>query len=490
MEAKRSIAEEIEGVEDATAMMNLAATAHPAGSPNNEGSSDMDNRESQSNSVDKETALSTAVQKSDPSETLTEDPWNSSVSGATDNDEHQARTIAGNTGQGIAVAGPSSGILLHGEASTLINQYLNTTVDNGESKALSLTKPNLNHETDKVERAAVEDASMTRPNPNDKTEAAESVENEALSLQDLAVIKAFEDLINGAMNPTRSERNKDTDIQEPHAECVVCTVTNARRTLCSMPCGHHCCQRCMYDLFRFAIVNEAHFPPQCCKMAIPWDAEYYMTSAMVKTLEEKPIEFNTSDRTYCSRRECSSFIPPAAIFHDLATCAACQTRTCSKCKNSAHDGACPEDTGTQQVLDLGKEQRWQRCYKCRRLVGLEDGCYHISLVLSFCTLEPRHLLTSSIAVHVVPNFGERPCSSIPSRFSLTLLATSAVCLGRNAHVSQVQVTTKITPEQYAGTNGAIFVGHADAIYAMIAFASSSTSARAARLGSVTDAGAH
>lgn len=39
--------------------------------------------------------------------------------------------------------------------------------------------------------------------------------------------------------------------------------------------------------------------------------------------EEKAIEFETVDRTYCLNPECSIFIPPAKFYRNIAYCYLC-----------------------------------------------------------------------------------------------------------------------------------------------------------------------
>jgi hypothetical protein len=50
------------------------------------------------------------------------------------------------------------------------------------------------------------------------------------------------------------------------------------------------------------------------------------------------------------------------------------------CKRAAHQPGqdCPEDRESDAVLKMGERSGWRRCYKCRALVELAQGCTHIT----------------------------------------------------------------------------------------------------------------
>ncbi|MCJ1464974.1 hypothetical protein MMC07_003589 [Pseudocyphellaria aurata] len=156
--------------------------------------------------------------------------------------------------------------------------------------------------------------------------------------------------------------------------CSICYSEKPLFEIFRTPCGHDYCQECLSTLFQLATTDETLFPPRCCRQQIPLQlAKLYLSSALIRTFEEKSIEFKSPNRTYCSQPTCSTFISPENIEGDRATCPTCGTRTCTICKNDAHRGDCPEDTATQQILETGLENGWQRCYNCRRLVELDHG---------------------------------------------------------------------------------------------------------------------
>ena len=163
-----------------------------------------------------------------------------------------------------------------------------------------------------------------------------------------------------------------------HLQCTACDMEKPLFNIFQTPCGHHYCQECLQTLFELSTTDETLFPPRCCRQEIPFPSvKIYLSPALLHKFALKSIEFKTSDRTYCSRPACSSFIASVNITGERATCTACGTHTCTICKNNAHDGDCPEDTATQQLLETAREQGWQRCYNCRRLVELDVGCNHM-----------------------------------------------------------------------------------------------------------------
>lgn len=175
-------------------------------------------------------------------------------------------------------------------------------------------------------------------------------------------------------------------------KCTACDTARAFSDIFQAPCGHHYCQECLHTLFELSTTDETLFPPRCCRQQISLTSvKLYLNSKLIHAFEQKSIEFRTSDRTYCSQPACSSFIASDNITGERATCTVCGTSTCTICKCNSHNGDCPEDIATQQVLETAREQGWQRCYNCRRLVELDVGCNHMMYVLILIWLFKRSL---------------------------------------------------------------------------------------------------
>jgi hypothetical protein len=149
------------------------------------------------------------------------------------------------------------------------------------------------------------------------------------------------------------------------------------------PCTHEYCEDCLRNLFESSMTDESLFPPRCCQQFITVAAvRIFLTSELVRQYEQKKIEFETINRTYCSSPRCSAFLGINNIEGDRGTCPDCSIVTCTICKAKAHEGDCPADTDLQMVLATAAENGWQRCYSCHRLVELETGCNHMTCVPS------------------------------------------------------------------------------------------------------------
>ena len=185
-----------------------------------------------------------------------------------------------------------------------------------------------------------------------------------------------------AAESSASAASRQTPSTGACCQCIACDLTKPLLDIFQTPCGHYYCQECLRALFGLSTTDETLFPPRCCRQEIPLPSiKLYLSSALIDLFEKKSIEFKTSDRTYCSQRTCSSFITSVNISGERATCTACGAHTCTMCKNTAHDGDCPEDIATQQLLETAREQGWQRCYNCRTVVELDVGCNHMVYAL-------------------------------------------------------------------------------------------------------------
>lgn len=162
--------------------------------------------------------------------------------------------------------------------------------------------------------------------------------------------------------------------------CLACTEHFPTRDITDSPCSHGYCRGCLRDLFTLALTDETLFPPKCCNQPIPIDSVRAILSTELRgQFAAKKIEFETPNRTYCHHPTCSAFIPLPFIRGDVAHCVQCRAETCAICKAGSHMGTdCPDDPSTQAVLELARQEGWQRCSTCKAFVELQIGCNHIS----------------------------------------------------------------------------------------------------------------
>ncbi|KAK4148969.1 hypothetical protein C8A00DRAFT_47328 [Chaetomidium leptoderma] len=171
--------------------------------------------------------------------------------------------------------------------------------------------------------------------------------------------------------------------------CICCReeFTTDNDSLHTLPCGHCYCRDCLAIMVEQSMRDESKMPPRCCTQPIP--------SAIIKLVlpREKQqlflkavVQYSTpwEARIFCPNTSCGEFIPPADRAdpkHPFeALCKTCRTRVCVMCKRNAHrlGQDCPEDHDSDAVLKMGESSGWRRCYKCRSLVELAQGCTHIT----------------------------------------------------------------------------------------------------------------
>ncbi|KAI0145151.1 hypothetical protein GGR57DRAFT_517360 [Xylariaceae sp. FL1272] len=162
-------------------------------------------------------------------------------------------------------------------------------------------------------------------------------------------------------------------------KCLACCNTKHFTDLARAPCGHEYCRDCLQRLFRDAMTDESLFPPRCCRQSIPVETNrLFLPAGLVHQFKAKSVEFSTPNRTYCHRPTCSTFIPLQNIDNGVALCGSCGERSCSTCKGAAHEGDCPFDQELHRVLQIARQERWQRCPKCYTMIQLEIGCFHMT----------------------------------------------------------------------------------------------------------------
>ena len=173
-------------------------------------------------------------------------------------------------------------------------------------------------------------------------------------------------------------------------QCASCNDNFLAEEVWQAPCSHRYCFPCLEHLHSASMRDETLYPPRCCKLVMPWDnVKDKISEELVTSFEKKKEELDTptDKRTYCSDAKCAMFIGTKHIAKDVAACPACKKATCTMCKASLHHHEdCPADPALEETLTLAFNFGWQRCAKCKRVVDLAFGCYHITYVFLSLTV--------------------------------------------------------------------------------------------------------
>lgn len=177
----------------------------------------------------------------------------------------------------------------------------------------------------------------------------------------------------------RGPNNAKNTAKDLTMDCQICMDDTPTSMLISLVgCGHFLCRECIRVQFQKAAMNEELYPPQCCE-PIPLDvARPFLSEELALAFEQAELEYKTPNRMYCARKCCSRFIPPVNVGNDLACCDECGMISCTICKTEYHDGDCPNDYETQDLLKVAANKGWKRCTFCEQVVELSHGCYHIT----------------------------------------------------------------------------------------------------------------
>lgn len=146
------------------------------------------------------------------------------------------------------------------------------------------------------------------------------------------------------------------------------------------------CHSCLRRIFKLSVTDPQHMPPKCCTAdCIPLKHVDKLFDIPFKKLWNRKFqEYTTKNRIYCPSRRCGEWIKPANYHDDgkggkYGKCGRCKTKVCILCSGKWHGKKeCPRDEETNRLLEAAKEAGWQRCYSCRTMVELKEGCNHMT----------------------------------------------------------------------------------------------------------------
>ncbi|PVH78496.1 hypothetical protein DL98DRAFT_246512 [Cadophora sp. DSE1049] len=183
---------------------------------------------------------------------------------------------------------------------------------------------------------------------------------------------------------------------EKLVECLTCLSDDIPRSKSAkLKCGHRMCHSCLKRIFRLSVNDPQHMPPKCCTADhIPLKhVEKLFDINFKKNWNRKFQEFSTKNRIYCPARRCGEWIKPGNMHNEdgrkYGKCGRCKTKVCCLCNGKWHGAKdCPKDEETNRLLETAKQAGWQRCYNCRTMVELKEGCNHMTCrcTAEFCMI--------------------------------------------------------------------------------------------------------
>lgn len=175
-------------------------------------------------------------------------------------------------------------------------------------------------------------------------------------------------------------------IKNLRVECLICMDDLEPRKTVKLKCGHRMCNPCLKRSFKLSVTDSQHMPPKCCtKDNIPLKhVERLFSNDFKKTWNKKYREYSHRNRVYCPRKYCGEFVRSEDIRRlddgrKYWRCAKCSTKVCFQCNEKYHRGRdCPNDEDMAQFVAQAKDEGWQRCFRCKAVVELKEGCNHMT----------------------------------------------------------------------------------------------------------------
>lgn len=200
-------------------------------------------------------------------------------------------------------------------------------------------------------------------------------------IQRLATVLADNTLANAVGTRLEPDDNGDLVVGGQMQEYLACTERFHTQNVAEPDCHHIYCVNCIRSLFNDGMRDESAAPVKCCGNNIDVEApgiSRFVTEEVKTGYVMRVVEVATANRIYCANRLCLAFIPPLQTDATSAECLRCHESTCVGCKALKYEGECAVDETLTQVEELAKVEKWQRCPKCKHIIELMVGCYHMS----------------------------------------------------------------------------------------------------------------
>lgn len=199
--------------------------------------------------------------------------------------------------------------------------------------------------------------------------------------------------------------------RESKENCLICLEDKLPSEMATVKkCLHEFCDACLRRHAEVQ-VQASQVPIRCPESGCSEELEYpeeckqYLTVEVFNILTKRLTEARVpeGDRVYCPYTNCSALMdkggldppgqstsvaPNKLSTYQKVACAECRRSFCLECRVPWHKNrSCQEyqnlppdlrDAEESNLYKLAQNQKWQRCKKCRRMIELAEGCYHMT----------------------------------------------------------------------------------------------------------------
>lgn len=191
-------------------------------------------------------------------------------------------------------------------------------------------------------------------------------------------------------------------------ECSICIESLPPSSFISTNgCAHEYCSNCCKHHAEAKIMSgssQIECPHPDCRHTYDIDQCSFLLSASnfdILNIRLTEAAIPASLKVYCPFADCSAFMEKSekrsGMIHDtFAECCSCHRGFCQECNVPWHaNKTCGEYranemntklSGDQRLRDLAKQEKWQQCADCHRMIELKRGCHHMTCLCGneFC----------------------------------------------------------------------------------------------------------
>jgi hypothetical protein len=232
-------------------------------------------------------------------------------------------------------------------------------------------------------RASVAASAPSIPTNATRTNASGATKRKRYISQPTVRIRSSSTEIDGNPHGSKRVKIKETESGETEStiqrECVACGDDGLDEAFISVLCRHRFCKPCLAQYTESALQPGATFPPQCCGLPVTFGmVQKHLSPELAMRYGEKQRQIFSNCSLLCARRGCCVEIPENNITGNKGHCLACTGNTCKACRKVWHgDRPCSIDPEREAILQLAKKEGWQSCYRCKNMVELNLGCFHM-----------------------------------------------------------------------------------------------------------------